>query len=90
MVSLDGASRIAKGDEVEIYVGACKVHLFDPMTGEYLWSICPTPTPTPTPAASAVARPRRGQGQPDRRRRQTDPREKFRAGQPVCLDERHD
>jgi hypothetical protein len=62
MVSLDGASRIAMGDEVEIYVGVSKVHLFDPMAAEDQWSICPTPTPAPAPAASAVARPRRGQG----------------------------
>src|SRR5688572_15368804 len=73
MDSLDGASRIAKGDEVEIYVGDSKVHLFDPMAGGFLWSTCPTR------AASAVARPRRGPGQPDRRRRHADPPEKFRA-----------
>ena len=30
VVSLDGASRIAEGDEAEIWVDASKIHLFDP------------------------------------------------------------
>jgi multiple sugar transport system ATP-binding protein len=36
VVSLDGASTIAEGDEAEIYVDASKIHLFDPATGENL------------------------------------------------------
>ncbi|EON25124.1 ABC transporter [Nocardioides sp. CF8] len=36
MVSLDGTSQIAAGDEAEIYVDASKMHLFDPSTGENL------------------------------------------------------
>ncbi len=36
VVSLDGASRIAEGDEAEIWVDAGKIHLFDPSTGENL------------------------------------------------------
>jgi multiple sugar transport system ATP-binding protein len=36
VVSLDGASRIAEGDEAEIWVDATKIHLFDPATGENL------------------------------------------------------
>jgi multiple sugar transport system ATP-binding protein len=36
VVSLDGASRIAEGDEATIWVDAGKIHLFDPATGENL------------------------------------------------------
>ncbi len=36
VVSLDGASKIAEGDEAEIWVDASKIHLFDPATGENL------------------------------------------------------
>ena len=36
VISLDGASRIAEGDEAEIWVDARKIHLFDPATGENL------------------------------------------------------
>jgi multiple sugar transport system ATP-binding protein len=36
VVSLDGASKIAEGDEAEIWVDASKIHLFDPSTGENL------------------------------------------------------
>ena len=36
VVSLDGASRIAEGDEAEIWVNSAKMHLFDPATGENL------------------------------------------------------
>ncbi|WP_107704668.1 ABC transporter ATP-binding protein [Nocardioides allogilvus] len=36
VVSLDGTSQIAAGDEAEIYVDASKMHLFDPSTGENL------------------------------------------------------
>ncbi|PUA82224.1 ABC transporter ATP-binding protein [Nocardioides currus] len=36
VISLDGASRIAEGDEAEIWVDARKIHLFDPSTGENL------------------------------------------------------
>jgi multiple sugar transport system ATP-binding protein len=36
VVSLDGASRVAEGDEAEIWVDASKIHLFDPTTGENL------------------------------------------------------
>ncbi|KQV67905.1 ABC transporter [Nocardioides sp. Root122] len=36
VVSLDGASRIAEGDEATIWVDARKIHLFDPATGENL------------------------------------------------------
>ena len=36
VVSLDGASRIAEGDEAEIWVDTSKMHLFDPATGENL------------------------------------------------------
>jgi multiple sugar transport system ATP-binding protein len=34
VISLDGASRIAEGDEAEIYVNSGHMHLFDPATGE--------------------------------------------------------
>ncbi|WP_139977976.1 ABC transporter ATP-binding protein [Nocardioides litoris] len=36
VVSLDGASTIAEGDEAEIWVNTAKMHLFDPQTGENL------------------------------------------------------
>src|SRR3954453_4584654 len=36
VVSLDGASRIAEGEEAEIWVDGSKMHLFDPSTGENL------------------------------------------------------
>jgi multiple sugar transport system ATP-binding protein len=36
VVSLDGASRIAEGEEAEIWVDGSKIHLFDPATGENL------------------------------------------------------
>jgi multiple sugar transport system ATP-binding protein len=36
VVSLDGSSRIAEGDEAEIWVNSAKIHLFDPATGENL------------------------------------------------------
>jgi multiple sugar transport system ATP-binding protein len=36
VISLDGASRIAEGDEAEIWVDARKIHLFDPASGDNL------------------------------------------------------
>jgi multiple sugar transport system ATP-binding protein len=36
VVSLDSSSRIAAGEEAEIYVDASKMHLFDPATGRNL------------------------------------------------------
>ena len=36
VVTLDGSSRIAEGDEAEIWVDASRMHLFDPATGENL------------------------------------------------------
>ncbi len=36
VVSLDGASRIAEGDEAEIWVDGSKIHLFDPSSGANL------------------------------------------------------
>jgi len=36
VVSLDGTSTIASGDEAEIWVDTSKMHLFDPATGENL------------------------------------------------------
>ena len=36
VISLDGASKIAEGDEAEIYVNSDHMHLFDPATGENL------------------------------------------------------
>ncbi len=36
VVSLDGASKIAEGDEAEIYVNSGHMHLFDPATGDNL------------------------------------------------------
>jgi multiple sugar transport system ATP-binding protein len=36
VVSLDGASRIAEGDQAEIWLDTSKIHLFDPGTGENL------------------------------------------------------
>ncbi|WP_418060178.1 ABC transporter ATP-binding protein [Pimelobacter simplex] len=36
VVSLDGASRIAEGQEAEIWVDGRRMHLFDPATGENL------------------------------------------------------
>ena len=34
VVSLDGASRVAEGDDAEIWVDSSKMHLFDPRPGE--------------------------------------------------------
>jgi len=36
VINLDGASRIAEGDEAEIWVNTSQMHLFDPGTGENL------------------------------------------------------
>ncbi len=36
IVSLDSASRISEGEEIELYVNAEKMHLFDPSSGENL------------------------------------------------------
>ncbi len=36
VISLDGASKVAEGDEAEIWVDTSKMHLFDPSTGENL------------------------------------------------------
>ena len=36
VINLDGASRIAEGDEAEIWVNTARMHLFDPSTGENL------------------------------------------------------
>ena len=36
VISLDGSSHIAEGDEAEIWVDSSKMHLFDPATGENL------------------------------------------------------
>ena len=36
VISLDGASRVAEGDEAEIFVNSEHMHLFDPSTGENL------------------------------------------------------
>ncbi len=36
VVSLDGASGIAEGDEAEIWLDSSKIHLFDPASGENL------------------------------------------------------
>ncbi|HET9421160.1 MAG TPA: sn-glycerol-3-phosphate ABC transporter ATP-binding protein UgpC [Nocardioides sp.] len=36
VISLDGASKVAEGDEAEIYVNSDHMHLFDPSTGENL------------------------------------------------------
>ncbi len=36
VISLDGASKIAEGDEAEIYVNSAHMHLFDPASGENL------------------------------------------------------
>jgi multiple sugar transport system ATP-binding protein len=36
VVSLDGTSKIAEGDDAEIWVDTSKMHLFDPSTGENL------------------------------------------------------
>ncbi|WP_110239501.1 ABC transporter ATP-binding protein [Nocardioides gilvus] len=36
VVSLDGASKVAEGDEAEIWINSAKMHLFDPETGENL------------------------------------------------------
>jgi multiple sugar transport system ATP-binding protein len=36
VVSLDAASRVNEGEEMELYVNAEKMHLFDPTTGENL------------------------------------------------------
>ncbi len=36
VVSLDGSSRVAAGDDAEIWVNTSKIHLFDPGTGENL------------------------------------------------------
>ncbi len=36
VISLDGTSKVAAGDEAEIWVDTSKMHLFDPATGENL------------------------------------------------------
>jgi multiple sugar transport system ATP-binding protein len=36
VIGLDGSSKIAEGDEAEIWVDTSKMHLFDPSTGENL------------------------------------------------------
>jgi multiple sugar transport system ATP-binding protein len=36
VISLDGTSRVAAGDDAEIWVDTSKMHLFDPATGENL------------------------------------------------------
>jgi multiple sugar transport system ATP-binding protein len=36
VVSLDASSRVSEGEEMELYVNAEKMHLFDPSTGENL------------------------------------------------------
>ncbi len=36
VISLDGTSRVAAGDDAEIWVDTSKMHLFDPSTGENL------------------------------------------------------
>ncbi len=36
VVSLDSASRVPEGEEIELYVNAAKMHLFDPSTGDNL------------------------------------------------------
>jgi multiple sugar transport system ATP-binding protein len=36
VVSLDGASKVAAGDQAEIWVNTAKIHLFDPETGDNL------------------------------------------------------
>ena len=36
MVALDSNSRIAKGEEAEIWMDATHMHLFDPATGDNL------------------------------------------------------
>ncbi|WP_341924649.1 sn-glycerol-3-phosphate ABC transporter ATP-binding protein UgpC [Nocardioides psychrotolerans] len=36
VISLDGSSTVAEGDEAEIWVDTTKMHLFDPATGENL------------------------------------------------------
>ncbi|MDQ4052335.1 MAG: sn-glycerol-3-phosphate ABC transporter ATP-binding protein UgpC [Actinomycetota bacterium] len=36
VISLDGTSKVAEGDEAEIWVNTSKMHLFDPSTGENL------------------------------------------------------
>jgi multiple sugar transport system ATP-binding protein len=36
VISLDGSSRVAEGDEAEIWVDTSKMHLFDPASGENL------------------------------------------------------
>lgn len=36
VVSLDSASSVPEGEEIELYINAAKMHLFDPATGENL------------------------------------------------------
>ncbi len=36
VISLDGASRVAEGDDAEIWVDTSRIHLFDPGTGDNL------------------------------------------------------
>ena len=36
VIGLDGSTKIAEGDEAEIWVDTSKMHLFDPATGENL------------------------------------------------------
>ena len=36
VISLDAASRVSEGEEIELYIHAEKMHLFDPATGENL------------------------------------------------------
>jgi multiple sugar transport system ATP-binding protein len=36
VIGLSGSTKIAEGDEAEIWVDTSKMHLFDPSTGENL------------------------------------------------------
>ena len=54
VISLDGTSRVAEGDDAEIWVDTSKMHLFDPAHGR---------EPHRRPRASAGRVPERAQGQ---------------------------
>ena len=63
VVSLDSASRVPEGEEIELYINAAKMHLFDPATGENLTaSSASNGAPSPRHAAAPSAGTASGTG----------------------------
>ena len=63
VVSLDSASRVPEGEDIELYINAAKMHLFDPATGENLTaSSASNGAPSPRHAAAPSAGTTSGTG----------------------------